>query len=1216
MQRFVKRLQKTFKDPITAYPLLFASGSARMNISSIHSEGPGAVQGWVKLSEIVRTAWLPIRYRTGDVLALIQSRVDDNWSRQRRQAMGVTTVRERVAVMGGSAPVLALMLLTALAMALAGANPIQAQATEHVVINEFMASNGQTVADEDGDFEDWIELFNPGTKPISLAGYGLSDDPNNPFRWVFPDIGLAPDGYLLIWASGKDRAVPGEPLHTNFSISASGEPLLLTHPADALLDQVGSVAVPRDISYGRQPDGASVWYFFDQPTPGSSNNASPAYAEILDPPVFSHRAGFYTESFSLTLSSTSLGVEIIFTLDGSIPDPDNLDGRTYTFKNQYPQFPGDPFGEFLTDSYRTYSYSQPLAIVNRSTVPDKLTGKSSTYDRSPSYFPEEPVFKGTVVRARAIRDGALPSPIQTHTFFVTPEGRDRYSLPIVTLSMQEDAFFDYDDGIYTAGVDFDAWRAANPDDPARGVSPANWHRHGDDAEFGAHIELFETDSPEVAFSQDLGFRIHGGAVRSLRVKSLRLYARSDYGPSDFAYAIFPDQPYDSYRRLILRNSGQDFRRTMFRDAAIQSIVAHLNFDTQAYRPAIVFINGEYWGIHNIRERYDQYYLERVYAIDPDNIDLLENNARAVEGDALHYNAMLGYIRANGLAEQVHYDYVRTQMDVVNFADYQIAQIFARNTDWPGNNLEYWRLRTDGYQPDAPYGHDGRWRWLLFDTDFGFGLEGGSAAFEHNTLAFATQPGGTAYPNPDWSTFLLRELLTNQEFRRSFITRFADLMNTIFLPDHMASIIVELQQNIEAEMPEQITRWRLPSSISAWYNEVAVMINFAYQRPYYLRQHIRDQFGIPGDFTLTVDVAHPRNGYVRINSIDLLASTPGVADTPYPWTGIYFQGIPVEIEAVAYPGYRFAGWEGLPDGTPALTVQVFTEDAVITAFFEEAPQQEPVLLHYWHFNNLPSGILTEVPADHTVLTAATITYPGAGVGYMDRVNDEGTVLNARMDEPAGRALRVRNPSDTRELHLTLPTTGYQDIVLRYAATRTTNGAQGQALFYRTAQTADWVQFGAASTVTLDYDLFEYDFRAIAAVNDNPEFAVRILFGGSNAGGSSGNNRFDNITVEGVVASQPPPLAVTLGSLEASAEAMSPPYRQPSWPALLSVLAMLALGILGAIVKPTALALVSGVKHEAGLSWEATIREEQDLRVRQFDTLTHVAKCVQSDRQVDL
>lgn len=1013
-------------------------------------------------------------------------------------------------------PFLSLLLLAlavvAVAVSAVGA-PAHAQQPAPVVINEFMASNGQTIADEDGEFSDWIELYNPGAQPVSLAGYGLSDSPDAPLRWVFPDVELAPGGHLLVWASGKDRANPASPLHTSFSISAGGEPLLLTHPTLGLVDQTSPIALQRDISYGRRPDGASVWYFFDQPTPGSSNS-SPGYNEILTPPVFSHQAGFYTGPFELSLTSASPGVEIIYTLDGSLPDPANLQGSTFRYKNQWPQNPGDPLGAFLSETNRTQRYTQPLAIVDRSTAPDRVTQKSSTFDFAPAYLPQQPVFKGTVVRAQVIKPGALASPVLTQTYFVTPAGRARYSLPVVALAIPEDSLFDFENGVYTAGADFEDWRAGNPHEPVLGTTPANWHRRGDTYEFPLSFELIEPGSSTVALRQDAGFRIHGNATRIYRMKSLRLYARSDYGASSFAYPIFPDQPYENYRRLVLRNGGNDFGSTMFRDAAIQAIMAPLGIDTQAYRPAALFINGEYWGIHNIRERFDKYYLEQVYGVDPDNIDLLEDWGAVEEGDALHYQALLRTIRTYGVTGQAQYEYVKTQMDVDNYITYQIAQIFARNTDWPGNNIAFWRLRTDSYQPGAPLGHDGRWRWLMWDTDFGFGLEGGPTAYAHDTLAFATAAGGTDWPNPDWSTFLLRTLLTNESFRQRFISRFADLLNTAFLPSRTTSIITDMKQAIEPSMPEHIARWRIPANMTNWRQQVGVMVEFANQRPGFQRLQIRDKFGIPGEFTLTVNVSDPAHGYVRVNTINLLPSTPGVSAAPYPWQGIYFQGAPVELTAVANPGYYFVGWQGLPAGTPAYTSQTFTANTSVTALFEPLMSMAPVLLHYWHFNDLPSGALSQVPADFTLLSDAAITYPGVGAGYLDRVSDEGTPLNARQEQPAGHGLRVRNPSDTRELLLTLPTTGYQNVVLRYAFVRTNNGAQEQRLYYRTTDAGEWIPFGGVVPVTQDYQLFEYDFSGLAGVDDNGQFAVRILFGGANAGGSSGNNRFDNITVDAV------------------------------------------------------------------------------------------------------
>ena len=1031
---------------------------------------------------------------------------------------------------------------------------IMSRAGGGVIINEFMASNGATIADEDGDYEDWIELYNTSALTIALQGWGLSDDLDRPFRWVFPEVELGPGNYLLIWASGKNRAQPGKPLHTNFSISSAGEPLILTQPDNTTADQVDARPVPRDISYGRHPDGAGAWFYFDRPTPGTAN-ITQGYVTFLAPPTFSHSGGFYAEDFNLTLSTIAPGVDIIYTLDGSLPDPDNLNGTTYRYKNQYPRNPGDPFGPFLTDRYQSHRYSTPITIRDRAGDPDRLTNKSSTFAQNPTYFPQSPVFKGTVVRARAVQQGALPSPVETHTFFVTPEGRDRYNLPIVSLSIQEDALFDYDQGIYVAGVDFDTWRAANPNTPVQGLVPANYHRRGDIAEFPTHIELFESSDSQATLSQAIGLRIHGGSSRATRVKSLRLYARGGYGDSEMAYPFFPDQPYDSYRRLILRNSGNDQPLTMFRDAAIQTIVAPLNFDTQAYCPTLVFINGEYWGLHNLRERYDRHYLARVYGVDPDNIDLLAYGVdldnidsltfaiSVVEGDAAHYDALLAYMDTHTMIAHEHYAYVKTQMDVDNFVDYQIAQIFARNTDWPHNNIDFWRLRTDGYKPDSPTGHDGRWRWLLFDTDLGFGLWGGSESYTHNTLELAAT-------DPDrQGTFMLRTLLDNPDFRQQFITRFADLLNTVFLPERMVHIIQELQQPLVPEMEEHIARWSVPGSIDVWNNNVNVMTTFAERRPAYQRQHIQDYFGIPGTYRLTVNVSNPGRGYVRVNTIDLLESTPGVGAQPYPWHGLYFQGIPIELEAIPMPGYRFVAWEGLPATISAeaalLTEQSFSDDVTLTARFEAAPRETvPELIHYWLFDGrMPNDTpLETLAATYSVIaeSAAQIEFESALEGYpfdsehpnwrkasMERRNKP-TEINYRpegnddipYDADDMRGLQVKQPftgdGGENTLIFHLPTTGYQDVVFQFAAMD--EGAADTLIFdYAVnAGDAEWTTAGLSDTMALEgeFQLYTLDFTGIATADDNADFRIRVRFAGSDmAADDGGRVTFNNVSLDG-------------------------------------------------------------------------------------------------------
>ncbi|NLK50568.1 MAG: hypothetical protein GX294_07955, partial [Candidatus Cloacimonetes bacterium] len=898
-----------------------------------------------------------------------------------------------------------------------GRMPIRShKAVFGICINEIMASNETTIADSDGDFEDWVELWNLSEEPVSLEGWGLSDKASEPFRWVFPNVALQPNQFILVWCSKKDRSVAGAPLHTNFGISASGEALYLTHPSGEQADFVPATALQTDISLGRYPDGTGPWFFFDEPTPGALNTTQ-HYEELLAPPVFSLPGGFYTQAFQLEISHPDPEVVIVYTLDGSEPDLGNLNGTTYQYKNSYQLKASDPPTPLLENSYQSQLYELPLFIQDRSVEANKMSLMSSTNDFNPTYIPSAKIRKGTVVRAKGFKPGAIASTAVSHTYFVFTEGRDKYQFPVISLSVQEDLFFDYEKGISTAGIDFDTWRQNNPSVSPTGSAAniGNWRRQGVLWEYPAHIEFFETESNIAALNQGIGFRIHGGLSRKYRKKSLLIYARDIYGTSSLDHSIFKDQPYNSYKRLILRNSGNDYHRTLIKDASIQEICSQLNFDTQAYQPSVLFINGEYWGLYNIGERYDKHYLARVYGVDAENLDLLELRTGIMEGDRIHYYAMMSYFLDHDLSNPTHYEHAKTLMDMDNFINYHIAQIFCRNHDWPQNNIKYWRLRTDSYIPNAPLGHDGRWRWLMYDMDYAFYPTAESS--KDNSLRLFLN-GDTQ------SAKLINPLLQNEDFKNTFINRFADLMNSHFQPSRMVDIIQKNQALVSPEVAENYARWKAPSR-NSWNNYFNLMITFANDRPQYQRQHIRSRFGIASDVTITLDVNNDLQGTVRINSIDICEATPGIPEAPYPWDGIYFHNIPIEVEAKAAPGYTFSHWEGDAEGTEPILSLVPQEDLYLKAVFTENAVNEADIIHYWHFNSLPSGTLTEVESDYSAVGTALITYPGSGAGYLDtrthRAADPVSNLNLLMDQEPdqGAVLRVRNPSNTRELIVSAP-----------------------------------------------------------------------------------------------------------------------------------------------------------------------------------------------------
>jgi hypothetical protein len=626
----------------------------------------------------------------------------------------------------------------------------------------------------------------------------------------------------------------------------------------------------------------------------------------MAPPRFSRTGGYYEGPFELKLEAEGAYTKIYYTLDGSEPTTDDL------------------------------VYDAPISIHSRRGEPAVLAYQQ---EMSPRWVPPVgDVFQATVVRARVFdKNGKNSSPTVTHTFIV--DETKRYTLPVVSLTTNPDYFFDYEYGIYVMGRAYDELYDPNPD-----LNPwertANYKLYGEEWQRPIHIEFFEPNG-ELGFSQDAGVRIQGTATRERPQKSLRIYA-SDYDRQNdtINYELFPGlmnpitgEPVNSFKTVVLRNGGSDWGFTLFRDAFMQSLVSHMLINTQAQRPVVVFLDGEYWGIYNLRERADEYYLASYYNLDPSEIVVMEGNGALNAGslgDGQPYFDMLDFIREYDITDTENYAHIQTQMDVKNYIDYQIAEIYLNNTNWPHANVKFWRKKIDGYDPDAPYGHDGRWRWIIYDTDFGFGFDGRELAVEHNNLLNATHP-----ELHEWAGELFSSLLENPEFRTAFINRFADQLNTSFTPSQVIDRIDQMQAAREPEIAEMIRRWRgSDATVEQWHNSVDLLRYFGENRPGFVRQHIIDYFGLSGVANVTLNTDETM-GHILINSIAITSDTPGI-ENPTSWTGIYFQDVPITITAVPEPGYRFVRWEGIPQFDPtAETITItLTNDLSLRAIFED------------------------------------------------------------------------------------------------------------------------------------------------------------------------------------------------------------------------------------------------------------------------------------------
>ena len=251
------------------------------------------------------------------------------------------------------------------------------------------------------------------------------------------------------------------------------------------------------------------------------------------------------------------------------------------------------------------------------------------------------------------------------------------------------------------------------------------------------------------------------------------FARGQYGNSEFNYKFFPNLDLENFQSLILRNSGNDWNFTMLRDGFMTSLFHDVDLDVQAYRPMLVYLNGEFWGLYNLREKVNEHFIAAHHPVDPDEIDLIEVQW-ANEGSIDNYNSLVEYVSQANMTDPVVYDSLSKWIDIDNHIDYNVAQIFIDNRDWPGNNIKYWR----------PQSTDGKWRWVLYDTDFGFGIPWMGLGYDVNTLQFAVEANGPEWPNPPWSTFLLRKLFENQNYRDRFVNIYCDRLNTIFKPSFL------------------------------------------------------------------------------------------------------------------------------------------------------------------------------------------------------------------------------------------------------------------------------------------------------------------------------------------------------------------------------------------------------------------------------------------------
>ena len=856
-----------------------------------------------------------------------------------------------------------------------------------LVINEGSNRNFSTIADEDNEYKDWIELYNSGNDTVNLLNYSLTDDNTNPSKWIFPTYKLPPHQYKVIYCSGKDRkpisgfqhtlttnnytpvigwnthtmanpyywdgssnilinicsfsstgyttnsifnqtatsfystiyyfvdnsadacgnsngtpvqqrpniklnnhiigtgiinngqtdypapygnwywsarhqmlikadeliaagitagpinslsfdVVSTDPattytyldfsfsstiadqitgtftplntnlnLHTNFSLSRSGETVYLYNNNQNLISQLNVNCINTDNSTGCKIDGINDIVFFNSSTPSFSNNNSQSSHQYLQPPVFSKPSGLYSGGFSMTITNPNTMTSTIrYTLDGTDP---SLNSTIYN-------------------------------------------GNSISIGSS------------KVLKARAFCDTMLTSPLKAASYLIAVN----HTTPVLSVITDNN-------NLYGSSGIFDNWQ--------------------NDWEKSAYAEYFNTDR-SLIFSQPSAIQIDGGAggSRSQPQHSFRLELdNSVLGGGSVHYPLFPDKPWrNKYSRLYVRNGSNQYLTYPYKDACgVKGLSKETKNYYSAYRPVSVYINGEYFGLYELREKFDEEYFKE--AEDADSTEILSVSywyggvLRSVVGSVDSFYNAYNHFNALDATAGDYWDQANKYFDMEYYNDYIIAESFIQNQDWPYNNIKIYRSNKTNFS----------YRFAVIDIELSLQPNGWSSAGD-NPIDFLNTHAG-AYP---YSNIWLKSM-QNPKFKNYFINRYADILNTSYLPSRLNAIEDSMYTEARPEMFKEYARWGDPNNITQQMNDFRdrhfTMQSEFSRRGQIVRDFIQSDLGMTSQVNVTLKSFPAEGGNIKISTI-----TPG----PLPWTGVYFNGNPVGLTAMANPGYEFSHWD--------------------------------------------------------------------------------------------------------------------------------------------------------------------------------------------------------------------------------------------------------------------------------------------------------------------
>ncbi|MEE8390827.1 MAG: CotH kinase family protein [Anaerolineae bacterium] len=497
----------------------------------------------------------------------------------------------------------------------------------------------------------------------------------------------------------------------------------------------------------------------------------------------------------------------------------------------------------------------------------------------------------TVVRARQVVNG-VAGPVVSASYIVGIKN----TLPILSIIADPR----------------DLW------DAERGILVNTWQR-GWEWERPVHVTYVEGDR---GFEITAGLRIHGSKRSDAPKQSFRLYFRNEYGAARLESALFSDRPHQpqSYKRLLLQAGDHSGRWTLLDEQLVSDVAAEIGGRVARGRFVLLFLNGEPWGVCRLSERIDRFFLEDNLGIR--SADLIQDGS-AEEGDDVHWNALMDWLATHDLSDGANYAYIRTQIDVDDFTNHAILQL-------------YFGLQADRFIAARPRVAGGRWFWLYGDS-------GSETRFLGKNLVS---------PDSGDLSLLLYSLLGNTSYRIQFAGRAADLLNTVLAPEAMAMRVDRLAAQLRPDIAHETARW---PTLTDWERNVAALRDAVLHRPDEVRQQVVAALGLPGTASIGFDSVPNSGGNIFINGHWLPASPfdneRSVRAQGKAWSGIYFLGSDVQAIAVPAPGYVFDRWESTAHQASRFTSHALRSTSItitadgprtLTAHFVPVSEDDPTL----------------------------------------------------------------------------------------------------------------------------------------------------------------------------------------------------------------------------------------------------------------------------------